>query len=204
MNKSIKWMMMMSSVLLLTSACQIFEKPESNVENEGRTYFETLDLETPEEAVQTFTEAFQRQDFMTVYLVLDAGTQRQLRIENARTFQWKHLIGERASQDLFDDLDLKVLIEIQFDFWYVFDQIMLHAARQDDLIIDLKGDLDILRNEESKIPDGRQATDVITKMEGVSGEVIFYVVKDSDNHWRIYSVSAPEEGVDAWPSTMLE
>ena len=35
----------------------------------ARTYYESLDLSTPETAVSQFTNAFQRDDFETVYLI---------------------------------------------------------------------------------------------------------------------------------------
>jgi hypothetical protein len=83
-------------------------------------------------------------------------------------------------------------------------QIMLYAAREDDLLIDLRGDLDILRSKESETRDGGQAVDVSADVEGVSGEVVFRMVTDKDSRWRVYLVSASDEGVDSWPSTLLD
>ena len=203
MRKSIWLMATMAAVLLVTPACQVIGKEQADKEA-PRTYFESLNLETPEEAVQTFAEAFQREDFLTVYLVLDAESQKLVRMENAQKFSWRHLVGEDSAQDLIDNLDYESIREMQFDYWYFFDQIMLYAAGEDDLLIDLRGDLKILRSEDARMPDGQQAKDVIATVDGVSGEVTFRMAMDNDGRWRVYKVSAPDEGVDAWPSTLLE
>ena len=117
-------------VLLMTSACQFGELPDPDEEGDARTYYESLNLETPEEAVQTFADAFQREDFMTVYLVLDIEAQKRLRMENAQTFNWRHLIGETADKALKNDIDFTRLLNIQISPWYFFDRIMLYAARR--------------------------------------------------------------------------
>jgi hypothetical protein len=189
------------AVLLVTLACQFGGILESGEEKDARTYYESLNLVTPEDAVQTFVKAFQRQDFMTVYLVFDAETQLLLRNEYALTLSWRHLIGEDADEGSRDDLGFMELFNTQTGAWYLFDQIMLYAAKKNDLLIDLRGDLDILRSEESKTGDGKQAVDVIADVDGVSGEVLFRMVIDRDSRWRVYLVSAPDEGVDSWPST---
>ena len=191
------------AVLLVTLTCQFGGMLESGEENDARTYYESLNLETPEDAVQTFAKAFQREDFMTVYLVLDVEAQRLLRMENVQTFSWRHLIGEDADEGLMDDLDFREMFNTQMDLWYFFDQIMLYAAKEDDLLIDLRGVLDILRSKDSETRDGEQAVDVIADVDGVSGEVVFRMVTDRDSRWRVYLVSAPDEGVDSWPSTVL-
>ena len=102
-----------------------------------------------------------------------------------------------------NDLDLEKVFDTTLDPWYLFDQIMLYAAHEDDLLIDLRGDLEILRSEESETRDGVRAMDVIAAVDGVSGEVVFRVVADRDSRWRVYLVSASGEGIDSWPSTVL-
>jgi hypothetical protein len=204
MRKSIWLMAIILVVMTGVSTCQSRQTPPPNEEQHARTYFESLNLETPEHAVQTFAEAFQQEDFMTVYLVLDAEAQRQLRIENAQTFTWKHLVGEAASQGFGNELDIEAIYSSHRDFWYLFDQLMLYAAEKNDLLIDLRGDLEILRSESSKLPESRQSMDVIAAVDDVSGEVLFRTVKDRENRWRVYKVSAPNEGVNSWPSTSLE
>jgi hypothetical protein len=188
---------------LVISACQPGGMVKSGEEDKARTYYESLNLATPENAVQTFANAFQREDFMTVYLVLSVEAQRFLRMEYAQTFNWRHMIGENADERLWDDLDFDGIISTTYDSWYLFDQIMLYAAGKDDLLIDLRGDLDILRSEESVTREGGQAVDVIADVEKVSGEVVFRMVTDRDGRWRVYLVSAPDRGVDSWPSTVL-
>lgn len=169
----------------------------------SRTYYESLNLETPEDAVKTFAQAFQQEDFMTVYLVLDVEAQGLIWVDFGQTFSWRHLIGQDTDEDLEDDLDFEEMFNTQMDKWYRFDCIMLYAARKDDLLIDLRGDLDILHSEDSETRDGEQAVDVIADVDGVSGQVIFRMVKNGDSRWRVYLVSALDEGVESWPSARL-
>ena len=190
-------------VLLLTPACQSSGTEESGEANDARTYYESLNLETSEDAVQTFVQAFQRRDFMTVYLVLDAKAQRLAQVENGQTFSWRHLIQEDIAEGLRHNLDYQEIINRQTDFWYFFDQIMLYAVEKDGLLIDLRGDLEILRSEDAQTRDGEPAVDVIANVDGVNGEVLFRMATDRDGHWRVYLVSAPGQGVDSWPSTVL-
>lgn len=191
------------AALLFTSGCQISDLFGTGEEADARTYYESLDLDSPESAVQTFTDAFQRGDFMTVHLVLDGKSQLMLRMEQGRDFNWDHLIGELASDRLYEHVSFADLRDVHVDFWYTFDRLMLRAAEFDDFLIDLRGELEILRSEDSLTGDGRQAVDIIAAVDGVQGEVIFRTVLEADDRWRIYLVSAPEEGVDSWPSTML-
>jgi len=203
MKEHMRLIAIILAVLLVGLGCQVGGWLESGEQDDARTYYESLNLETPEDAVQTFAEAFQRQDFMTVYLVLDVEAQRLQRLENSQTFSWRHLIGKTADEGWMNDLDYEAIFDTTMDPWYLFDQIMLYAANEDDLLINLRGELDILRSEESETRDGVQAMDVIAGVDGVSGEVVFRVVTDRDSRWRVYLVSAPDEGVDSWPSTVL-
>lgn len=203
MKEHMRLIAIILAVLLVGLGCQVGGWLESGEQDDARTYYESLNLETPEDAVQTFAKAFQRQDFMTVYLVLDVEAQRLQRLENSQTFSWRHLIGKTADEGWMNDLDYEAIFDTTMDPWYLFDQIMLYAANEDDLLINLRGELDILRSEESETRDGVQAMDVIAGVDGVSGEVVFRVVTDRDSRWRVYLVSAPDEGVDSWPSTML-
>jgi len=199
MKGHIRLIVIIPAVMLIISACQIDGSRESTDENGSRTYYESLNLKTPEDAVITFSNAFQREDFMTVYLVLDAEAQRLQRFAWTSTFSWEHLIGEEATEGLKDDLDFGELTDTQYDPWYVFDQIMDYAAKEDDLLIDLRGDLNIRSIEESESLNGEGSAGVISNVDGVAGEVYFVMTTDRDGRWRVYSVSAPEEGVNSWP-----
>lgn len=201
MKEKIRLITIILLAILLITACQL--GGDRGTGGEARTYFESLNLDSPEEAVQTFTEAFQGEDFMTVYLILDAEAQKFQRMEFAQTFSWKHLIGESSAEFISEDLDLNELVRIQMDSWYLFDQFMLYAADEDDLLIDLRGDVKILSSEEFRTLDGARAAELFAEVDGVRGEVEFRLLQDPDRRWRVYMVSAPDEGVEAWPSTAL-
>ena len=201
MKEIIRLIAIILLAILLITACQL--GGDRGTGGEARTYFESLNLDSPEEAVQTFTEAFQGEDFMTVYLVLDAEAQKFQRAEFAQTFSWVHLIGESAAEDVLEGRDLVGLTETHIDSWYIFDQVMLYAAEEDDLLIDLRGDIKILSSEEFRTSDGARAAEVIAEVDGVRGEVEFRLLQDPDRRWRVYMVAAPDEDVEAWPSTAL-
>jgi hypothetical protein len=171
----------------------------SSGEGQPRTYYETLNLETPEDAVRTFSDAFQRDDFMTVFMVLAPKAQTGVRIEFNLNLSYAHLIDVRDEEEVFDEVDFRDLSDTQADFWYVFDKIMLAATEQDALLIDLHGDLTIIGTEDSDTFDGDDAEDVIAEVEGVRGDVTFRMVRDPERQWRVFWVGAPREGVDSWP-----
>jgi len=203
MEKNVRLIAILLTIVLAVSGCQMAELFKRGEAVQARTYYEALSLGSPEDAVHAFMQAFQEGDFMTVYLILDGATQKALRLEFAKNFSWEHMIGQRVAEDILDQVYTIELHETHSDFWYTFDQIMLSTAEQDDLLIDLRGNLEILRTEESRSNDGRHSVDIIASVESVQGEVLFRTVQGPDDRWRIYLVSAPGEGVDSWPASTL-
>lgn len=196
--------LLITTLALVTAlACQATQPFGAQQGEQPRTYYESLNLETPEDAVKTFSDAFQRDDFMTVFLVLSAEAQMGTRSEFVSRFTFEHLIDidEEDTRDFIDDLDMRDTIDVQIDYWYVFDRIMLKATEDDRLLIDLHGDLTITGSEDAETFRGDDANDVITEVEGVRGDVTFRTVRDPERRWRVYQVSAPREGVESWPWT---
>ena len=74
MNKHTK-LVLLVLLLVILGACDMTALVKQSNEDQPRTYYETLDLSTPEAAVMTFSEAFRRDDFLSVYLVLAPKTQ---------------------------------------------------------------------------------------------------------------------------------
>ena len=74
------------AVLCFTAACS---GPESG--DGARTYFESLDLSSPGSAAEVFVEAYDADDFMTVWLVLDHFAQRESRnrCRRIRRHRWR-------------------------------------------------------------------------------------------------------------------
>jgi hypothetical protein len=173
-------------------------------EEQPRTYYESLNLETPEDAVRTFADAFQHDDFVTVYLVLAPDAQFGMRIEFNQSGNYAHLIDVRDTLEFLEDvnIDYRELFDIQTDYWYTFDRLMLAATQEDELLIDLHGDLTIIGTEDSETFEGDDAEDVTAEVEGVRGDVTFRMVRDPERRWRVFWVGAPRDGVDSWPWAM--
>jgi hypothetical protein len=155
----------------------------------ARTYFESLELGSPVSAVETFVEAFQRDDFMTVWLVLDRGAQ----------FRFRQCLDEVRYDcvmrtDLVGDLDVEIegVFSPQsaegYDLWYHFDQLMLIAQRHDAFLIDLSGEVIL-----GGVNTGDGTAVVSADVEGIDGEVEFRltVFPAGSGRWRVHQVVVP-------------
>lgn len=156
-------------------------------DDEARTYYESLDLSTSTAAVETFTDAFADDDFMTVWLVL--APEAQFRVQqDLNLLQYGALIGRPAMDELrtwFNDDSFFESME-HSDPWYFFDQIMLIADANGGLLIDLTGDTDI----ESDEVTGDQAT-VTAQVDGIEGDVEFRLRATPTGRWRVRQVIVP-------------
>jgi hypothetical protein len=171
-----------------------------------RTYYDTLPLDTPTEAVETFVDAFQREDFMTVYLVLDYWAQQVVFRATGR-LDIERLVDVDAMQDTdFFRLGPAYNAHVE-DSWHVFDQIMLAGSAQDALLIDLGGDMSIIEAQDAP-PDAAPETsrlevpvvDVRATVEGIDGEVVFRTTQSPVNDdWRVHQVIVPDGDTERLP-----
>jgi len=155
--------------------------------DDARTFYESLDLDTPLAAVETFTDAFADDDFMTVWLVLDPEAQFRVQQE-LNLLQYQALIGPEAMDDLavwFDDESFFESME-HSDPWYFFDQIMLIADANNGLLIDLSGNAKVQSDNAS----GNVAT-VVTEVDGIEGDVVFRLEATPTGRWRVKQVIVP-------------
>ena len=65
--------MLVVALLMSAGACS-----STDSQPEARTYYESLDLSSPEAAVETFAEAFISDDFMTVGMTFDWHAQQEI------------------------------------------------------------------------------------------------------------------------------
>ena len=79
-------------VLMLQSGCV------NNIgkESSARTFYESLDLSSPESAVKTFTDAFQKEDYYTVFLIFSPS----LSINSILCLLSSDILSFSASRDL--------------------------------------------------------------------------------------------------------
>ena len=167
---------------------------------EARTYYESLNLDTPEAAVETFTEAFAREDFPTVFLILSLRAQ----IAFDRRF------SEGEYQYLFDiESSEAVLNEVTFyskspdyyehtSIWYLFDEVMLAAKKYDAILIDLSGRVNILSTEPSET-QWEETIDVLAEVEDIHGVVRFRMVQAPSGHWRVFQVILEDGDEETFP-----
>jgi hypothetical protein len=153
----------------------------------ARTYYESLDLGSPVAAATTFADAFARDDFMTVWLVLDG--QAQFRITQVlNLLEYEQLVRPDRVGDVQvqfgEAFDLETM-EMN-DPWYVFDRFMLIADLTDAFLIDLSGEASF--GEARTIAGGAE---VPAEVEGVDGEVTFRLVNSPSGRWRVHQVVVP-------------
>jgi hypothetical protein len=176
-------------LLALATACEAKSSGTNSLCNpEARTCYEALDLSTPESAVTTFVDAFRREDFQSVWLILSAQAQFACR-QYISLMQSERLYREdrkgKALEGLFDEGPEHI------DAWYVFDSIMLAAKADSALLIDLRGETVIERVEDSQTKSGETAVDVVARVEGIEGEIVFRMTQAPSGRWRVYQVIVP-------------
>ena len=166
----------------------------------SRNFYESLDLSSPVAAVETFSDAFARDDFMTVWLALDLGAQKRLETD-FNLLQWGLLIDVDAVPDIHAEIQAAYSFEnIDSDeMWYNFDRAMMIADRNDAYLVDLSGT--VVPGDESVVPGaGSVVVEVPAVVEGIEGEVRFRLVQSPSGRWRVYQVIVPggDEALVPW------
>ncbi len=174
-------------------------------ENNARTYYESLDLHEPESAIDTFIDAFQREDFFTVFLILSPSA--QFRTENnIAMLNYGELIQveslDEAKEILADTPQYQIRLEWEHGgavSSYLFDSIMLAAKQHSAFLIDLSGEVSILRTEQLSDSSDDSKVNVISSVEGTEGNVIFRMVQAPSGRWRVQQVIVPGGDEDLIP-----
>lgn len=182
------------TVLVAAAACALTVGCTSDGAGGGRTHYESLDLGTPEAAAETFVEAFQASDFMTVWLALHP--EAQFAVQQYRDLLlYDHLIdptGLDLQRELRAVLDFELMETA--DSWWFFDQIMMIAAGHDALLVDLRGDVAL--RDAVQGPDG--ATDVPAVVEGIEGTVIIRI-EERAGRFRVLQIIVPGGSAELLP-----
>ncbi len=196
MNRVSRLALVVAATALIVAACGT-----SSPHRDGaRTYYESLDLGSPSSAVETFADAFARDDFMAVWLSF--GRHAEIKLTTyLNQLQYSQIIGPEALDDLRAWLQDDLFFENMErpDEWWLFDQIMLIADENDGFVIDLSGDL-VIKNEELGIGTAVVAAEVA----GIAGEVEFDLRESGTGRWQIERVSVPEAegGPTIWPGEL--
>ncbi len=167
---------------LLAAGCT-----ESSDSDGAVNFYESLDLASPTAAVETFSDAFARKDFMTVWLAFD--TKAQLAAgESFNLLQWRNLLRTDAVPDIGSEIASALSprnLETT-DRWHVFERIMMIADEHDAYLIDLRGD--VTPGGETPVGDDVEVAGVV---EGIDGEVRFRMVQSPSGRWRVLRVIVP-------------
>jgi hypothetical protein len=178
-------------LLLTLSACDIRGLFGQFGDGQSRTFYETLDLDTPKSAVRTFTRAFQREDFMSVYLILATRTQFIIH-QQINLMMYDQWFDTAYIEEIFEDVTVFSegigKAEHIDSGWYLFDQVMLAAKEHSALLIDLSGEVKIIDSYASEDIGDLEAVDVVATVEGIDGDVVFRMVQAPSGRWRVYQV----------------
>jgi hypothetical protein len=161
----------------------------------GRTYYESLDLSSPEAAVQEFCAAFRRSDYATVYLVL-APRVHLLIANDLGMLRYGDLVQKEFADEISQELCIVRHGIGSCDYidlaTYMFDDMMLGAEKHSAFLIDLRGRETITGRRTATTYDGGPAIDVTTTVEGIEGEVVFRTLQiPVSGKWRVLQVIVP-------------
>lgn len=194
-------------IILLLASMLSFGVALGQETTSPRTQYESFDLSTPEAAVETFVDVFQHGDYAGLFLILSPEAQHQFQLA-FNIFRYEWLIDSAVSASFTDALEDIVGFDhteaehSAANLAYLFDSIMLYAEENDAFLIDLRGEVEILRTEDSTIPaadragasggdDGAlPAVDVVASTER-EGELRFRMVQVPSGRWRVYQVIVP-------------
>jgi len=160
-----------------------------------RTYFEALDLSTPSAAAETFLDAFARDDFMTVWLVLHPNAQDMIR-SALDLLQHRVMIDSQAvARDVMMERSRSFPPE-SIGTWHLFDALMFAADEHDAFIIDLSGPVRVT----DQMVDGDEA-EISAEAAGIDASVTLHMEKSFEGRWRVRSVTMDSDGERpvVWP-----
>lgn len=160
----------------------------------GRTEYERLALETPEEAVITFIDTFQARDYAALFLIFTPETQHEWRMRYAVTFDFNYWLQvDKIPEDALDGIYAdETNVQNPSVMNYIFDRVMLVAEENDAFVIDLRGDYTL---GESEVQD--RAAGVVVTVDGQ--ELMFHLRQSIDDRWRVYQILIPGGSADYAP-----
>lgn len=180
------------AVTILIGGCSI-----AGNDTKARTYYESLDLSSPEATVETFTNAFAKDDFMTVWLSFDYRAQSEIR--NAfNLIEFSKLMDISQFPDpgnTIADTMSGLFQQGNVDMWRAFDEIMLLADENDALLIDIT-ELESLELDNAAASG---EASVVVEMKGSDEDLLINLTQAEDDRWFVRQVVAPEGDPDSIP-----
>lgn len=176
---------------LLLASCSS-DQPQAP---QARTYYESLDLSSPEVTVRHFVEAYAADDFLDVWFLLH----RDAQASTWRAFQFFDY-GSIVSTTAFDDFEAQWTGELDFrtagshDRWFAFDQLMLFADTSDALLFDLSGQM---------VETSGESTGFSAEL--VEGGEVLVKAEPVGDRWYVRGVAytTPTGESASWPANTL-
>lgn len=178
-----------------------------------RTYYESLQLQTPETAIQSFIRSFQGCDFASVYMILSPAAQQH--IQNSQlSLSIANILGDLSTNDLAN-LEQEFNIRLPLDnpehfpdTLHYFDTLMLTAAQNSLLPFELSGEARILGLQTLESALRESLLEVVTRIDGIDEPILFRLVQSPNEKWRIHQIVMPggQAGNIPWtfPSTPMQ
>jgi hypothetical protein len=180
----------------LLASCQSVAQLGNEVPS-YRTYYDSLSLDTPEAAIQTFVQAFRQSDFVTVYLILGPAAQQVL-VTNRELLRYDGVITEGTppmpSGEFLQTWNRRLQahkMEHIYDTLQSYDLMLGTAVEYSALRIELPGEVTTLNISDSITTSGQPALDVATRVDGIDGVVVFRMVQSPSEKWRVFQVIWP-------------
>lgn len=179
---------------------------ENETQPQPRTYYESLALDTPETAVETFVSAFQQDNFEALYLIFVPVTQKQI-TSSISLLQYQDFVKANDYKEANDIASDSIVSEFLSEWehtttGYRFDSLMLAAKEHSAFLIDLSGDVSILRTQRYVNEESFEYQDVVTKVEGIEGDVIFRMTQAPSGRWRVRQIIVPGGDEEQLPFSM--
>ncbi|MGI9608523.1 MAG: hypothetical protein ACR2P0_20500 [Acidimicrobiales bacterium] len=157
--------------------------------------YAALDLSTQTAAVSTFLDAFDREDFLTLWLVLDPDAHSQassgVPTGNARVVTQD--FADRFFEDPPRDLEHTGLAPSYFD------AVMAKAADDDEFIVDLREG-----SAAAGASDGPGSWSVVEAQIGSLGTVQIALIESASGRWRVRQVAGPRTALEPGGPLFLE
>jgi hypothetical protein len=182
----------LAAIVLLAAGCG---GVDGSHRGDARTYYESLDLDSPLAAAEVLIDAFARDDFMTVWLALDSEAQFRF-ISAFNLMDYSQIIHTDAVPDLANWLSHSFRFEEleSSDSWYFFDLFMLMADENDAFLIDLSTDVEL-----GDLNQSEDEADVSASVAGIDGDVAIHLTRNAHGRWRVRQVIAPRGNEDQIP-----
>ena len=186
-----------SFLLTLMLACSLFGNSASF---DTRTYYDSLNLDSPKEAVETFITAYQKSDYPTVLMVFSNRAQF-VWVQYLNLLRYNYLFDSSKTRETIDDsitgqegLNAGELSNALLTF--TFDDYMLAAERNDSLWFDLSGNYKI-QDEENETGIDRdhnaiEAIELTVDFDNQDEPIIFWLVESREGNWRVDRVCLNE------------